>query len=107
MTATDYSKSKFENATAERAYAVTLEGFSEDSIYNADGTVLFDFVATDEDGATILCYDSQGFVWVETSERGHALNGKPADVHGHYGRNRVECHWSYLQREYAIAETED
>lgn len=102
----DYSKSKYENATAERAYEAVLGGFAADTIGTED-TAYFDLVTTDEDGAVILRYDSVGFIWVETSERGHALNGMPADVHGHFGRERVLCHFEYLRREYEPAEDDE
>jgi len=85
----DYSTSRFENATAERAYEVVLNGFAEDSIDDADGTVIFDLVTTDEDGDVILRYDSQGFVWVEMQAEA------PGDP-------RISAHWCYLAREYAI-----
>jgi hypothetical protein len=97
---TDYSTSRYQNATAERAYAIVLDGFADDSIIGPGDMCAFDLVTTDDDGAVILRYDSQGFIDVETSERSHALNGMPADVHGHYGRARVLCHFEYLRREY-------
>lgn len=92
--AADYSKSKYENATAERAYSLTLDGFADESIYDADGTVIFDLVTTDEDGAVILRYDSQGFVWVEM------VAEAPGDP-------RIPTHWDYLTREYANDDTDD
>lgn len=105
--ATDYSTSRFENATAERAHAVVMDGMAEDTISDGDACTAFDLVTTEDDGAVILRYDSQGFVWVETSERGHNLNAAPADVHGHHGRSRVLCHFEYLRREYEPAELDD
>jgi hypothetical protein len=103
---TDYSKSKYQNATAERAYAIVLDGFAEDSIYDIDGSVAFDLVSTEEDGRVILRYDAQGFVDVETSYRDHANNGMSADVHGHFGNARVLCYFDYLRREYEPEEAE-
>ena len=103
---TDYSKSKYQNATAERAYAIVLDGFAEDSIYDIDGSVVFDLVSTEEDGRVILRYDAQEFVDVETSYRDHANNGMTADTHGHFGRSRVLCYWKTLQAEYEPEEAE-
>lgn len=99
----DYSTSKFENETAERAYAVVLDGFAEDSIYDGE-SVAFDLVTVDESGPTavILRYDSQGFVDVEMVERADM-----ADTHGHHGRDRVTCHFDYLRREYATVDNDD
>lgn len=91
----DYSTSKFENAIAERAYAVVMDGMSEDSISDSDGMTVFDHVTTEEDSHVILRYDSLGFVWVEWSGGGAewVVNGQK--------------HWDYLVREYAQTEEED
>jgi len=95
MPDTDYGTSRYQNATAERAHAVVLDGFAEESIYVGD-SVMFDLVTTDDDGAVILRYDSQGFVDVEDSE-----TFDHADRAGRYGRARVIANWRSLVEAYA------
>lgn len=88
----EWSTSKFENATAARAYGVVMDGTTEDeSIMDAE-MVIFDHVRTEEDGHVVLRYDSQGFVWVEWSggEAEWTVNGRK--------------HWDYLVNEYAQTE---
>lgn len=91
----DYSTSKFQNALAEKAHAAVLEGGSDESITDAEGTVLFDLIR-DVDGETVvLRLDSQGFVWIEWSggSAEWAVTGTK--------------HWANLLTEFGQAETDD
>jgi hypothetical protein len=84
---TDYSTSKYENAEAEEADAIVLDGFAEASIYDGD-LVAFDLITMPSGRRVILRRDSDGFVWIEKS--GEA-RGDP----------NVSAHWNMLAAEYA------
>lgn len=71
--ATDYSRSQFQNETAERAYAVMLDGFADDSIGDVQDSEAFDLVTLDG-RHVIIRSDSQGFVWEYDSETHHAVD---------------------------------
>lgn len=88
----DYSKSKFENATAEEAYSIVLDGFAEESIYDGE-QVAYDLVNLDSGRRVILRYDSQGFIWVE----------REAEIPGD---TNLMPHWRMLQAEYSEEEDE-
>ena len=61
----DYSKSKFENALAERLYELSLDGGQDDSIGSVDE---LGWAGRFNDERAVLTEDSQGFVWVEQHE---------------------------------------
>ena len=90
---TDYSKSKFENEIAERAFEAILDGGSEETIHDEEGVLYFDLVEIEE-GLVILRYDSQGFVWVEYGPEQRSL------------AHNLFRHWGYLKREYEREEEE-
>lgn len=69
----DYSTSKFENAIAEAAYSVMLDGFAEDSIGDVQDSEAYDLVVTDG-RHVIIRSDSQGFVWLHDAEQHHAVD---------------------------------
>lgn len=93
----DYSTSRYENALAETADEIVLQGGSTDSIYDGEA-IAFDLVRSPQgpndptpDYMTdyvILRRDSQGFIWVEWagSDAEWKVNGS--------------AHWQYLRREY-------
>lgn len=89
----DYSKSKFENATAEEAYTIVLDGMAEESIYDGE-MVAYDLVTLDGGRRVILRYDSQGFIWVE---REAEFRGDP----------NLMPHWRMLEAEYATEDETD
>jgi len=98
-TVKDYSMSKYQDELTERAYALTLDGFHEDSSGDLACGVDWSALVVVDGRHVIIRQDEQGFVWRDYDE----------DIHnplGTSGRCAVMRAWRDYEWMSIVAENE-
>lgn len=69
----DYSTSKYQDETTERAYAIAGEGFAEDTSGDLSDGCDWSALVVVDGRCVIIREDAQGFVWTDYAETHHAV----------------------------------
>jgi hypothetical protein len=71
---TDYTKSKYQNALTEAAYAVAGEGFASDTSGDLSDGCDWSALVVVDGRCVIIREDAQGFVWTDYAETHHGTD---------------------------------